>query len=287
VLVAGAGGFIGRRLVALLRRSGVVVPDTDRRACDLRSPDDTRRLLDRHRPRVVVNLARPTHAADGDHHGHDEIVRNLIAGARSAGAERVIQLGSSTEFGPAESPADDDAPLRPTTPYGAAKASASSLALAADGEEIRTTVLRPFCIYGPGDLRRHLIPAAIEAASTGGTLPLAPSVRRDWVFVDDVALGCLLALDGRADGLAVNLASGVAVSNQRVVELVGELAGRPIETDPGAISPRPWDAGLAGSTERARQVLGWTAATSLRDGIRTTLDATRPTEGTARIAAAG
>jgi nucleoside-diphosphate-sugar epimerase len=226
---------------------------------------------------VIVDLARPTHAADPSGHAeHVKMIRNLIAAARD-GVARVIHLGSATEFGRAASPVDDDAPLRPTTPFGRAKAGASSLVLAADGDGLRTTVLRPFSVYGPGDRRQHLIPAAIDAALTGSKLPLAHGVRRDWVFVDDVARGCALALDGRADGLPVNLASGVAVPNEQVVELLEGLTGRRIEIDPEPLVPRPWDASLAGSTERARRVLGWTARTELSEGIRQVL-ASRPAE---------
>ena len=287
MLIAGAGGFIGRRLVALLRRSEAAVEPVGWAECDLRRPEEARALLERLRPQTVVNLARPTHAADpSGHEGHSEIARSLLAAARAAGASRLIHLGSSTEFGQAESPVDDDAPLRPTTPFGRAKARASSLLLSADGEGIRTVVLRPFCVYGPGDRRRHLIPATIDAALSGRRLPLAAGVGRDWVFVDDLALGCALALDGRADGLSVNLASGVAVPNEQVVELVGELLGRRIEVDRGVLAPRPWDASLAGSTGRARRVLGWAASTGLPDGIPLTLAAHGPARDTLNVAAA-
>ena len=231
-------------------------------------------MIGRCQPSAVINLARPTHAADdSDHDGHVAMAANLLGAAQAAGVRRLVQLGSSTEFGAAASPVDDDAPLHPTTPFGKAKARATSLVLAADGDGIRTAVLRPFSVYGPGDLQRHLIPAAIDAAFSGRPLPLATGVRRDWVFVDDVARGCALALDGRADGLAVNLASGAGIANEHVVELVGEAAGRPAEVQSGAVPPRPWDAGLEGSTERARRTLGWIASTALADGIQFTVEA--------------
>jgi UDP-glucose 4-epimerase len=288
VLIAGAGGFIGRRLVALLRRSGLTVYAPRSADCDLRRLSDTRRLVDGCRPEAIANLARPSHAAEtSGHDGHVEIAANLLAAAREAGVRRLIQLGSATEFGEAESPVDDDAPPHPTTAFGEAKARVSSLVLDTDGDGIRTTVLRPFSVYGPGDQQQHLIPAAIDAALSGRSLPVASGVKRDWVFLEDVARGCALALDGRADGLAVNLASGAAVPNERVVELVGEIAGRAVEIERDAMAPRPWDAGVAGSTDRARLSLGWTARTSLAEGIRTTLAANLPSPGTPEVAAAG
>ena len=186
-------------------------------------------------------MARSTHAADPrDHDEHIGIARSLLEAGRVAGARRLIQIGSSTEFGCTESPADDDAPLNPTTSYGRAKAEVSSLVLEADDDVLRTAVLRPFSVYGPGDLARHLIPTAIRAALSGCPLRLASGVERDWVFVDDVARGCALTLDGRADGLSVNLASGRLIPNEQVIELVEQASGRQIEIDPTSLPPRPW-----------------------------------------------
>jgi len=282
VLVTGATGFIGGHLVAGLARNGVDVRPVGLADADLRDPGEALRLLDAVGPSTVVNLARPTHAGDSDegHAGHVEIAANLLAASHAAGVRRLIHLGSSTEYGSVDSPAGEDAPLRPTTPFGAAKAKASSLVLDADGEGIRTVVLRPFSVYGPGDLRRHLIPAAIEAALSGTSLPLAAGVERDWVFVRDVAEACALALDGRADGLTVNLASGATIPNERVIELVREATGREIAVSPDPLPARPWDVGTAGTTELARRSLRWRAGIALSEGIRETVVShrLRPTE---------
>ena len=284
VLVAGGGGFIGLRFAELLRGAGLEVRAVRRRDSDLRRLAEARSLVEAVGPRVIVNLARPTHAADpdSDHAGHVQIAANLLTAAQAGDVRRLIHLGSSTEFGEAGSPVDDDAPLRPTTPFGVAKAEATSLVLAGDDHSgTRTTVLRPFSVFGPGDRRPHLVPTAIAAALAGRRLALARGVVRDWVFVDDVASACALALDGRADGLAVNLASGAGVPNEEVVELVAALTGRSIEIDPVAMSPRPWDAGIVGSTERARRALGWAARTGLRHGIQMTLAAGSPASAAA------
>jgi UDP-glucose 4-epimerase len=274
VLVTGATGFIGRHLVAQLARHGVEVEPVGLQNADLCERGQTRRLLDATRPEVVINLARPTHAADqaDGHARHAQIAGNVLATAREAGVRRLIHLGSSTEYGPAQSPVDEDAELRPTTPYGEAKARASAIVLDADREGFRTVVLRPFSVYGPGDLRRHLVPAAIDAAISGAALPLTPpGVERDWIYVGDVAEACALAIAGGADGQAVNLATGETVPNERVVERVAEATGRKIAAEPGALNARPWDVGVAGSTERARRLLGWRAGTSLEKGIRLTV----------------
>jgi nucleoside-diphosphate-sugar epimerase len=273
VLITGASGFIGCHLVAALVKRGVDVLGGETGDADLTDAREAHGLLDEARPEVVVNLARPTRAADSakDHSGHVAIAANVLAASRDAGARRLLHLGSSVEYGQAESPVRENAPLQPTTPFGAAKAGATSLVLEADGDGIRTTVLRPFSVYGPGDLSRHLIPAAIRAAMSGASLPLTrPGVTRDWTYAGDVAEACALAIGGAADGKTVNIASGKLVANERVVELVSEVTGREIAVDPGAVEARPWDSGIAGSVELAESLLGWRASTGLKEGIRMT-----------------
>ena len=142
-------------------------------------------------------------------------------------------------------------------------------------------VLRPFCVYGPGDRSDRLIPTAVRAALSGDELPLTPpGIGRDWVYVDDVARGCVLALGGGADGEAVNLGSGEIATNEQVVALVSEALGLPIRTGHTTLVPRPWDStGLAASAAKAEALLEWRPSVSLAEGIRATV---RPDQERAR-----
>lgn len=303
VLVAGAAGFVGRRLLASLRDAGVDVqalvrpggselpaearPDAVR-AVDLRDEAATVDAVRDLAPSMILNLARTGHAGDPESQAADHLstLTHLLGAAAAAGSARFIQLGSPLEYGPHPSPVAEDAPLRPTTPYGTAKAAASALALASDDPKgMRTVVLRPFCVYGPGDRPDRLIPTAVRAALRGHELPLTPpGIGRDWVHVDDVARGCVLALGGGADGEAVNLGSGEIATNEQVVAHVSEGLGLPIHTAHTTLMPRPWDsAGLAASVAKARALLAWRPSVSLAEGIRATV---RPDPGERRAPAA-
>ena len=145
VLVAGAAGFVGRRLLASLRDAGVeaqalvrpggselpaeVKPDGVR-AVDLRDAAATVDAIRYLAPSAIVNLARTGHDGDLESQATDHLstLAHLLRGAAAAGSARFIQLGSPLEYGDHPSPVAEDAPLRPTTPYGKAKAAASALA---------------------------------------------------------------------------------------------------------------------------------------------------------------
>lgn len=293
ILVTGAGGFIGRHLVAELAARGAAVTATcrrpgqadslsrhaDLRAVDLTRPGLVRELIDEVRPDRVLNLARGRGDADTEARRRLVaetlgVVTELVECASEAGCRQLVQLGSPTEYGPSSEPLDESLPPAPVTTLGAAKAAATLFCLAAHrAGRIRATVLRPFVVYGPGDRPTRLIPRAIEAAISGAALPLTrETVRRDWVHVDDVVRGCILALDGRADGEVVNLASGRDHDNETVVRLVAEATGRRIEIAAEPEPERPWDAPRwHGTTEKAEAVLGWRAAITLEAGIARTV----------------
>src|SRR5690349_9764751 len=73
MLVTGAGGFLGRSVLARLRRSHAGVVGVARRTagdaslieCDLSSPAAVVRLLADRQPAVIVNLAAIVNFADG------------------------------------------------------------------------------------------------------------------------------------------------------------------------------------------------------------------------------
>jgi nucleoside-diphosphate-sugar epimerase len=200
-------------------------------------------------------------------------VHHLLDAAAAAGCRRFIQLGSATEYGACDVPLEERMAPGPSSPFGAAKATASMLCLRAGRRRtMATVVLRPFAVYGPGDHPARLIPTALRAALEGAALPLTPTgYRRDWVFVSDVAEGCVRALAGGADGEVVNLGSGVQHTNEEVIGTIEHVTGCPVQVRAGAVVPRPWDRrSWVASTDKARALLGWEARTSLAEGIRRT-----------------
>jgi nucleoside-diphosphate-sugar epimerase len=75
----------------------------------------------------------------------------------------------------------------------------------------------------------------------------------------------------------VNVATGVAVSMQEVLDVIGELRGKPltIETDPAKV--RPVERGhLQADVTKLRAMIGWTPHADLRRGLTDLLAAELP-----------
>jgi nucleoside-diphosphate-sugar epimerase len=192
--------------------------------------------------------------------------------ALPASCRAVVRLGSSTEYAQTPGPMDEDAALRPRGFFGATKAAGSLLLAAAAAERgLRSAVLRAFQVYGPHDHPGRFVPTVLRAAATGEPLPLTgPGLRRDWVHVDDVVEACVLAAqdDALPAGTVLNVGTGVQTANEELVALAEQVTGRRIDARPGTHAGRGWDAGSwVADPARAGELLGWTAAVPLAEGL--------------------
>jgi UDP-glucose 4-epimerase len=149
-------------------------------------------------------------------------------------------------------------------------------------------VLRSFNAFGPGQtedsvMRTIIVQAlAAEAAGRNAIVLGAADHARDFIFAEDVAGGFIAAAaapsatGGSCGALeSVDLGTGRATTVRDVVAAAGRVLGRQftIEQDPARLRPAGTDpAVLVADAVRAQKVLGWSATTSLDDGLRRTFE---------------
>ncbi len=217
------------------------------------------------------------------------IESNLIHGAHLAGVERLLFLGSSCIY-PRDCPQPirEDylltGPLEPTNePYAIAKIAGIKLAENYNRQHGRRYAsAMPTNLYGPNDnydlASSHVLPALIRKAHEAklrgdDTLVVwgTGTPRREFLYVDDLADACVHLMERDYDGPLVNVGTGEDVTIAEVAEIVMEVVGFS-----GRIM---FDTGKPDGTPRKLldvsrlDALGWTARTSLRDGIRLAYDA--------------
>lgn len=200
----------------------------------------------------------------------------VLDACRRAGVRRLVLASSAAVYGDAEIiPTPEDAPLRPTSPYGEQKCAGERLCReAAEGGGLDTVSLRFFNVHGarqrPDSDYAAVIPAFRERVARGE----APRIHgdgtqtRDFVWVGDVAEGLERALlaEGRFDGIALNLASGVATTIADLARMVLARAGATVEPEFGP--PREGD--ILHSVARIdalREHLGWAPTTPLEESL--------------------
>lgn len=305
-LVTGGAGFIGSHIVAALLSTGAQVRVLDdfssgKRAnlaavssgagpgrldvikADLRDKTEIARAVQGvdvifHQAAFVSvpeSMEHPAECFDVNCTG----TAGLLEAARAAEVRRVVLASSAAVYGDsAHLPLREaDAP-RPLSPYAASKAVDEIYAsLYTQSMGLEVCALRYFNVFGPRQRPDTQYAAAVPIFIRHLLRQEAPTIygdgeqTRDLIFVGDVVRANLLAAESAASaGQILNVCTG---KKTRLLDLVDML----YELLPGAPGPRfaahrPGDIRESvGSPAKARQVLGFEAQSTLREGLQETL----------------
>jgi nucleoside-diphosphate-sugar epimerase len=131
-------------------------------------------------------------------------------------------------------------------------------------------------MYGEHEKPERIVPYAILSLLRGERLELTEGEQaKDYTYLGDVVEAFLLAAERyrEAAGATVNIGSGATITMRQLVEeIMRHFPGSEGLVAFGAKPYRPDEMWFQGTrVDRAREVLGWRAATSLADGIARTV----------------
>jgi GDP-L-fucose synthase len=296
ILVTGGAGFLGRHVVARLRQAGcdqIVIPRSAE--YDLRQAADIRRLLQRHKPEVVLHLAAVVGGIGANRLNPGSFLySNLLMGAqlielsREAGVEKFLAVGTICaypKFTPVpfkESDLWNGYPEETNAPYGLAKKMMIAQTQAYRQQYGFNGVnLLMVNLYGPGDNfdleSSHVIPALIrkcvEAKERGDkVLPVwgTGTPTREFLYVEDAARAVYLAAEMLETSDPVNVGSGQEITIAELTETIARQTGFTGEVRYDSSKPDGQPRRCLDVT-RARELLGFEATTSLSDGLEKTV----------------
>lgn len=264
ILLTGGTGFIGSHLLRELLKAGHEVVAVRRPGSEPVIPIDQRHSwLEHWLPDltvndlagvdVVIHLASagvsPKRASWQElEHINVASGLKLIELAHQAGVRRFVAAGTCFEYG-SEAAAWErippDAPLRPSTPYGASKAAGFFMLHAyALAHPIQLWYGRIFTAYGEGQFSGNFWPSLRQAALAGVDFPMTQGEQiRDFIPVAAVARHLRIAAERSdlqpAQPLVVNIGSGQGL---RVVDFARQQwqhLGATGSLKPGVIPSRP------------------------------------------------
>ena len=285
VLVTGAEGFVGGRLVPrLLERGATVIACHDPGAapastplhdrlnwvgldiCDRNAVED---VFQEHVPDAVVHLAGLSDVGASwqridDYYRVNVEGSEFVAAAARAVSDscRLIVASSAEAYGrvpESELPVGEERRLRPPSPYALTKAAVERLTLRQGAIAVRS-----FNLIGPGQSVRFALPsfaaqlAEIEAGRKEPVLRVGNlTARRDFIHVDDGADAYAILIERGEPGRAYNIARGEAIELAAALRRLIEISGvvTEIREDPDRL--RPADVPVLCGDGRRLRALGW------------------------------
>src|SRR5690606_9408104 len=159
-------------------------------------------------------------------------VHILLDESRMFGIERFVQVSTDEVYGDIEEGAFsvEDDPFLPNSPYAASKAAGELMVRAYHiTHGLDTVVTRGSNTFGPYQYPEKLMPFFITEAIDDKPLPVYGDGMqvRDWLYVDDHALGVATALFKGKSGEAYNIAGEHREHNINVTHRILELLGKP------------------------------------------------------------
>lgn len=232
-LVTGAGGLLGREVVARLGAVGLV-----RVELDITSVAAVRSALASHRPDVVVNCAAWTNVDTAETHPAEASAVNadgprVLASACASVGTRLLHISTDYVFsGDADSPYAEGDPTGPVNHYGRTKLAGEQAVLAHGGTVVRTAWL--FGAYGA-----NFVTAMIEQERERETIDVIADKRGQPTWTRDVA-DHLPAAAESGPGV-VHLTNAGSASRYEQAQEVFRLLGK----DPERVRPIPSPTGRA------------------------------------------
>ncbi|MFI5240694.1 MAG: GDP-L-fucose synthase family protein [Candidatus Saccharimonadia bacterium] len=295
VLITGGEGFLGSHLVKLLSDKGAKVITASHKDYDLVKPEAIRRMYDDYPTELVIHLAAKVGGigANREHPGsffYDNLMMGtqLMHEAYLRKIPKFVALGTVCAY-PKYTPLpfkEDDLwngyPEETNAPYGLAK---KMMLVQSQGYreeyDFNSIFLLPVNLYGPGDnfdpASSHVIPALIKKcvdAVRGGDSEVVVwgdgSATREFLYVDDAAMGIMLAAEKYNKSDPVNLGSAFEVSIKDLVEIITKetgFTGKVVwdKSKPNGQPRRKLD------VSRAEQEFGFRSQTTFEDGLRSTI----------------
>ena len=296
VLVTGGAGFLGKSLVPRLLKLGADVFVPRSTEFDLRNESHVKNLFEKSAPEVVIHLA-----VHGGGIGYmrkypgriyyDNLIMNTYVAHFSMkfGAKKFVGIGTVCEY-PKYTPVPfkeeylwNGYPEETNAPYGLSKRMLLVQSQAYRMEYSFNGIHLLFAnLYGPHDNfhpeHSHVIPGliakmlnaklnkenAVEVWGTG-------KASREFLYVDDAAEGILLAAERYNKPDPVNVGTGREITVKELVSLVAELVkyeGNIVwnTSKPDGQPKRRLD------ISKAKTEFGFEARTSLREGLKKTID---------------
>lgn len=286
ILILGAAGFIGSHLVAALCKqnnyrlllAGYGVEKFSHFDNALLFPGEINLdLLNsiNFRPDIIFHLAGGSSVGSSVLDPSDDfnktipLINDLLNKMRlDWGQSHLIYLSSAAVYGAGASDNTSvNASLTPVSPYGIHKKIAEELiSFYSDRYQLKSNIVRPFSVYGPGLNKQLLWDASVKIKKGNNNFFGTGKELRDWVYIDDLICFLIEILSNNEFPRVVNAGTGVATSVEQVMTILYELYHsneKPLFSD----GQKAGDPNNLVSCRKEQSIFDMFFSTKLREGL--------------------
>lgn len=262
ILITGGTGFIGRNLIEYYKKDNLVI--------ETRRGDDLTSVLNTHRPEVIINCAAEIYKPELMFDSNIVIVQKFLEWLVKNPSTKMIQLGSSAEYGPMPRASNESDRINPVDVYQGTKGAATVMCQGyARQFGLDIQIARVYSAYGRYEKPHRLFSRLYDAFINQKPMQLYAGYH-DFIYIKDFVRGIdTLVNSPVSNGDIINFGSGQQHSNLQVLEFWKYVTGKtaPItymDTMAKAFESSVWVC----DTTYARQQYGFTTTYTLEQGIR-------------------
>jgi dTDP-glucose 4,6-dehydratase len=250
-------------------------------------------LFEAERPDLLVHFAAESHVDRSILSPSPAFETNLrgtftlLEAARQYKVAKFVHISTDEVYGSLDEPleADENYPLRPSSPYSAAKAGSDLLGLGFfTTYGVPVVITRASNNYGPYHFPEKFIPLMVTNALENLPLPIYGDGRqvRDWLHVEDHCAGIEAVLAAGRPGQIYNIGGNCSLQNLDVAREILRLTGRPVSLLQSVADRPGHDRRYALSSAKMEQELGWRPRVEFAAGLARTIEWYRSNQGWVR-----
>jgi nucleoside-diphosphate-sugar epimerase len=227
--------------------------------------------LEKFKPDAIINSAAEIYNYQYMFEPNILMIQTILDYIRECSQDcRLIQIGSSSEYGPTNHATAEDTLLKPVDVYQGTKAAGTMMCQGwARHFNLPIWIVRPYSVYGPGEREHRLFPRLYRAFTHNEPMTLYQG-HHDFIYINDFVRGIDLVLQewDLPPGEIVNFGSGVQTSNFDLLTMFESITERTAPVAKVAELSKAFENNVWVCDTSKSESLGFNCEYSLELGIR-------------------